>query len=162
MTNESRFIASGPIVVGVDGSDVSAGALKHAAELASAFDTDLVAVLAWQKPPLYGGYLTSDWAPEDEFRHALEDTITSVFGSNPPDRLRTEIIQGTPAPVLVEASKNAQMLVVGRSRHGGFAGRSVSTACADHAECPVLVYNGTGIKVVRVKHLSKPPTRVHY
>ncbi|MDD0857766.1 universal stress protein [Arthrobacter alpinus] len=54
-------------------------------------------------------------------------------------------VRGTPARVLMEHSKSAQMLIVGSRGHGGFAGMllgSVSSACAEHAGCPVLVVHG--------------------
>jgi len=52
-------------------------------------------------------------------------------------------VQGHPAPVLVEASKGADLLVIGCRGHGEFAGMligSVSEFCATNAHCPVLVH----------------------
>lgn len=150
MSEESTTPSTPPIVVGIDGSDASAAALKRAASIANALNTDLVAVSAWQIPAFYGGYVMSDWSPEGDCRQVLRDTVASVFGSNPPAGLKTELREGNPTEVLLDASKDAQMLVVGSRGHGGFAGLllgSVSSACAEHAECPVLVYHGPGIEV---------------
>ena len=52
-------------------------------------------------------------------------------------------VQGHPAPVLVEASRGADLLVVGSRGHGEFAGMllgSVSQYCVTQAHCPVLVF----------------------
>lgn len=49
---------------------------------------------------------------------------------------------GPPAKVLVQESRDAQLLVVGRRGRGGFLAQvmgSVSGACVAHAHCPVLV-----------------------
>jgi nucleotide-binding universal stress UspA family protein len=53
------------------------------------------------------------------------------------------VVEGHPAPVLVEASKAADLLVVGNRGHGEFVGMvigSVSEHCAANAHCPVLVH----------------------
>jgi nucleotide-binding universal stress UspA family protein len=53
--------------------------------------------------------------------------------------------EGHPSAVLVAASTGADLLVVGSRGHGGFVGMlvgSVSTACVEHAHCPVLVTHG--------------------
>ena len=52
-----------------------------------------------------------------------------------------------PAPVLVEASKGADLLVVGSRGHGEFVGMligSVSEYCVTNAHCPVLVHRDPG------------------
>ena len=56
-------------------------------------------------------------------------------------------VQGHPAPLLVEASKGADLLVVGSRGHGEFVGMligSVSEYCATNARCPVLIHRAVG------------------
>jgi nucleotide-binding universal stress UspA family protein len=56
-------------------------------------------------------------------------------------------VQGHPRPVLIEASRSADMLILGRRGHGGFRGLllgSVSSALVAHAHCPVLVVHTPG------------------
>ena len=52
---------------------------------------------------------------------------------------------GPAAPNLIEASKDAAMLVLGTRGRGGFKGLvmgSVSSSLAAHAQCPVLIHHG--------------------
>ncbi len=139
--------SSARIIVGVDGSDSSIGALKEANRLADALDVELVALSTWFFATGYGGYYGTDWSPkaaQAEMEQILEDAIDKAFGPTTPERLRTEVVEGLPARTLIQASKDAFMLVVGSRGHGGFAGMllgSVSSALAEHAHCPVLVYH---------------------
>lgn len=129
------------IVVGLDGSDESLEALKRAYRIATALHASVTAVTVWRYPAAYGSFAT-DWSPEDDARRVQDDTVRSVFGNEAPDWFQTKVVEGVPAEVLIKESDGAEMLVVGSRGHGGFAGLllgSVSSACAEHAHCPVLV-----------------------
>ena len=59
------------------------------------------------------------------------------------------VAEGHPAKVLIDASHDATVVVVGCRGHGGFVGAllgSVSHAVVAHAECPVVV----------IRHPKKP------
>ncbi|OIQ68955.1 universal stress protein [mine drainage metagenome] len=140
--NESDYI-----VVGVDGSESSKNALRWAAKLAPALGNRIEVVVAWEYPMMLGweGGIPDWWRPDEDAKKILQESLEAVFEKNPPKGLVSQIRQGHPSTVLLEASKDAQMLIVGSRGHGGFAGLllgSVSSACAEHATCPVLVVHG--------------------
>lgn len=138
------------IVVGVDGSDSSKQALLWARYLAKAMSCSVEAVNVWQPVQSYGvGYgwvaLPTDWNPATDAEVLLQDTIKEVYGDDLPVDLKITTLEGLAAKELLKASDGAQMLVVGSRGHGGFAGLllgSVSSACSEHATCPVLVVRG--------------------
>ncbi len=136
----------GRIVVGVDGSAPSKVALRWAARIAPVISGDIQAVIVWEYPVSYGwATVPEDWRPDLDASKVLEETLDDVFGANWPSGLVTTVREGHASAVLLNASKNADMLVVGSRGHGGFAGLllgSVSAACAEHAHCPVLVVHG--------------------
>ena len=75
-------------------------------------------------------------------RRTIHDAASTVFGDELPAWFTTSAQNGSAARVLIEASRGAQMLVLGTRGHGGFVGLmlgSVSSACATHAHCPVLI-----------------------
>jgi nucleotide-binding universal stress UspA family protein len=132
------------IVAGVDGSDNSKDALRWAGRQAELTGATLDAIITWEIPAFSG------WAPADaedlEFprfaEQALNQAVDEVFGRDHPAWLRTRVVAGHPAQVLVEASAGADLLVVGSRGYGGFADAllgSVSTYCVHHAHCPVVV-----------------------
>jgi nucleotide-binding universal stress UspA family protein len=143
--------ADNRIVVGVDGSKSSHQALRWARFLADTTGCSVEAVMAWQPLSAYSwatmGWAAypGDWDPAADAHKALTDAVEEVFGATPPANLTIAVREGGAAQVLLEAGAGARMLVVGSRGHGGFAGLllgSVSSACAEHASCPVLVVHG--------------------
>ena len=135
------------IVVGVDGSASSKDALRWAARLAPSLGATIDAVVAWEYPLVFGldAGVPSAWNPDETAKEILEKSLEEVFGKDRPAGLVGGISQGHPTFVLLEASKEAEMLIVGSRGLGGFVGLllgSVSSACAEHAHCPVLVVHG--------------------
>ena len=139
--NESSVKA--PIVVGVDGSETGDVALRWAARLAQCLDCSVHAMLVWQDVAAGTGEVVMppvDWQALGE--RTLEDSLTKVFGSERPAGLTTSVVEGHPSHTLVEASRDATMLVIGSRGHGGFVGLllgSVSRTVSAHAHCPVFV-----------------------
>lgn len=135
------------IVVGVDGSEPSKEALRWASRVAPAIGADIEAVNSWEFPNSYGWApaFLGGWSPEADSAKVLEQTLDDVFGSERPKNLTASVRQGRASHELLVASADADMLVVGSRGHGGFTGLllgSVSSACAEHAKCPVLVVHG--------------------
>ncbi|HEY8295297.1 MAG TPA: universal stress protein [Micrococcaceae bacterium] len=142
--------ASNPnrIVVGVDGSDYSTGALRLAGRLAAALGAPLEAVTCWSPLDSYAaadlpvGSFPEKGQLEDEAKRLVVQAAERAFGTNPPARMDITVRYGPTAKILVEESRTAQMLVVGRRGRGGFLGQvmgSVSSVCSAHAHCPVVV-----------------------
>jgi nucleotide-binding universal stress UspA family protein len=131
------------IVVGVDGSGSSRQALLWAARQAGLTGARLRAVMSWHLPstaymmPLPDG-LDMQKATAEELDRTLHETL----GDNPGIPVTTVVVEGHPALVLLDAAKDADLLVVGSRGHGAFAGMllgSVSEHCVTHAHCPVVV-----------------------
>ena len=137
------------IVVGVDGSPCSQAALAWAAREARLRGTVLTLVGAWQLPA--GSYAGAGWAgvlPElaDDCKLASADQIdracTAVGSALEGLDVTRSVREGGAANVLIEASRDADMLVVGTRGHGGFVGMllgSVSAQCAHHSHCPLVI-----------------------
>ncbi len=147
---------AGRVVVGVDGSESSIGALRRGIRIAQGMGIGLEAVTAWSYPPMFTGGAPGDWSPEADAQEVLEHAIAEVFPNGAPDWFGAHIAQGPSAQVLIEAGQGAEMLVVGSRGRGGFSSLllgSVSSAVAEHATCPVLVYHHEAKEVLH----SQPP-----
>ncbi len=132
------------IVVGVDGSRSSIEALELAARQAELTGATLEAIAAWEWPSSYGWMLPvpEGWDPAADAQKILDEAVGTLRRTHPSITVVTRVVEGHAAPVLVSASKGADLLVVGSRGHGEFAGMllgSVSEHCIAHAHCPVLV-----------------------
>jgi nucleotide-binding universal stress UspA family protein len=136
---------AGRIIVGIDGSLASIGAMRWAARQASLTDSILDVVMTWDWPPSHGWAMPfpSGYDPEESVRKALDEAVTELRTSYPAIDITARVVHEHPAPLLVEESKGADVLVLGSRGHGEFAGMligSVSEFCATNAHCPVLVH----------------------
>lgn len=142
------------VVVGIDGSSDSLGALAFAFDHASRHGLRLVTVHTWDIPPI--GALTGVPAPEPpellqsraeaEVRSAVEEL--AGFSQRYPDvDVEHRVIRGPATPNLVAESAGAALLVVGSRGRGGFAGLllgSVSHGVLHQAKCNVAVVTAKG------------------
>jgi nucleotide-binding universal stress UspA family protein len=137
----------GTIVVGVDGSEGSVAALRFALEEAKIRGAELRAVSAWHVPPaVYGAGMAPAGLDLDEYRKlaekALAASVSEAAGGASDVAVTPILREGGPSDVLLEESKDADLLVVGTRGLGGFKGLllgSVSQQVAHHASCPVVV-----------------------
>ncbi|AOT02459.1 universal stress protein [Arthrobacter sp. U41] len=136
------------IVVGVDGSEFSTTALRLAGRMATCLGAPLEVVTCLGTSDLFlASHLPEESSPtttqlEESAKRLVDQSLERAFGGTLPEGLTRTVKFGPPAKVLVEESRNAQLLVVGRRGRGGFLAQvmgSVSGACAAHAHCPVLV-----------------------
>ncbi|MDG6105871.1 universal stress protein [Dactylosporangium aurantiacum] len=127
-----------PVVAGADGSPGGQQALELAFREASARKVPLVAVRAWQEP---ASRLARRVNP-DRLAADLAADLGQLQAKDPAVRLEPRVVHGPPVQVLLDAARDALMVVLGARGHGGFAGLrigGVTQHVLEHAETPVLV-----------------------
>ena len=156
-------MATGTWVVGVDGSEDSRTALEWAVAQATGRDVEIVALSTLRAPILPGDAigqpaLLMDWRGfEAELRRRVEEIIASVRRDDGSTVLEIvpRVVEGRAAHTLIEASREAELLVVGSRGRGGLSGvvlGSVSRQCATHATVPVAVVPHAAA-LIPVRHL---------
>lgn len=132
------------IVVGVDGSVPSKAALSWAIKQARLTGAAVEAVIAWEFPATYGYPVpllpSTNFA--DVAAEVLATAIAEVSGPDERAAISPRVVEGNAAQVLLDASAEAELLVVGSRGHGGFVEAllgSVGQHCVHHATCPVVV-----------------------
>jgi nucleotide-binding universal stress UspA family protein len=136
---------AGRIVVGIDGSPASLVALEWATRQAELTNSALRIVGTWNWPTSLGWTIPipDGFDPQQNVEKALDQVEADIRAKHPTIEISTGALQGHPAPILVEESKGADLLVVGSRGHGEFVGMligSVGEYCATNAHCPVLVH----------------------
>ena len=137
------------IIVGVDGSHGAHQALEWAIKEAAAHNAPLtvltvheVAASGWTGNPII---LPPDLPAVEEARQAAEETVRktlSELGEPRPASVTVRAVNGIAAEELLNASRDADLLVVGFRGTSGFARMvlgSVSNKVVHHARCPVVV-----------------------
>jgi len=140
------------ITVGIDGSHDAHRALEWAMSEAAVRHVPLtvvtvheVAVSGWTGQPII---FPADQADLEKARQAAEETVAKAagqLGESQPASVTVRAVNGFPAQELIEASRDADLLVVGSRGGGGFARLmlgSISQKVVHHAHCPVVVVPG--------------------
>jgi nucleotide-binding universal stress UspA family protein len=126
-----------PVVLGLDAANPDTSLIEFAFEAAGLRATALRVVYAWNRPPFR----------DHRGRFGAEpDSLSEVLGpwreKFPTVEVMAESRTGGAADLLIEASREASLVVVGRRvRRGPFTGHigSVTHAVLHHATCPVAV-----------------------
>jgi nucleotide-binding universal stress UspA family protein len=137
---------AGRIVVGVDSSRGSSAALEWAVDEARRRGAALHVVTAWELPTALGAPipLPTGFAPAALAHAAAEEEVRAALADATDVPVEITVVEGHPRTVLLEAAKDALLLVVGRRGRSSWAGLtlgSVSEACARSAPCPVVIVN---------------------
>ena len=138
------------VVVGIDGSTESRAALRFALEDAARRGQDLQ-VVSVLLPPQYWPEAYGVAGPptivarKGDLRAAAHRLLDEVVAERPDlAAVRVELheLEGQPAAVLIDQSRDADVLVIGHRGLGGFASAllgSVGLQCVLHARCPLVV-----------------------
>lgn len=144
----SKLSAHPGIVVGVDGSPASTVAVQWAARDAELRKVPLTLVHVvratagtWLETPLLPEWMRGQ---RERGRQVIDDALKIVDEScqRGPAQVHCEMPSANAVPALVDLSKNADLVVVGRHGTGTLRGRhmgSVTSGLVYHAHCPVAV-----------------------
>jgi nucleotide-binding universal stress UspA family protein len=129
--------------VGVDGSEQSKEALRWAVRQAELAGGQVRAVMCWDVPA------SAAWAPmadltvmEEATGKELNRAIEEALGADRASAVTPVVTEGRPSHILLGESDHADLLVVGASGRGAFAGMllgSVTDHLVSHASCSVVV-----------------------
>ena len=133
-------------VVGADGSENARHAAEWAVDQAVGRDVRIIVLATWTVPLVSTGMVPStivfpDWsALESELQHSTEALAAEL--SRDGVEVEARIAQGSAAHALIEASREADLLVVGARGLGRVKGLmlgSVSQRCVSHSVVPTAV-----------------------
>ncbi|GAA0808234.1 universal stress protein [Spirilliplanes yamanashiensis] len=133
-----------PVVVGLDESSCAEVAAGFAFDQAAARGAAVHAVRAWMPPPdpWIGPPVPDREEVSAAERRALTDQLAGWRDKFPAVAVTADVVVGHPARVLTDASRDAQLIVVGSRGRGGFRSLllgSVSRHLLQHSRCTVAV-----------------------
>lgn len=135
----------GRILVGIDGSESGDAALRWAVEQARESGDSLEVLAAWSYPAASGFPLADPPPPKEQLQseaaELVDDSLERIGGAEGVELVK-RVVPGPAQIALVEASEQADLLVVGtgtRNIPGGKMLGSVSEYCVAHAASPVTV-----------------------
>ncbi|WP_280885958.1 universal stress protein [Streptomyces sp. LBL] len=138
----NRQGAFGRVVVGVDDSPESRAAVRFAFREARARGCALHAVQAWRRPA-HEHTDTAARTHEERVSAFLADALRDAVREHPEVDLQPRTVEGPAHRVLLDASADADLIVVGaeRRRHGhsGLHLGRVTHVLLHHSACPVAV-----------------------
>ena len=136
------------IIVGVDGSSHSRRALEWALKEAAIRRSPVTVLTVHQLVRGYFGhgvaYANDAELTEQAGKKAQEETnkVLGELGGSRPESVTVQALSGIPAEELLDAARDADMIVLGSRGAGGFAQLlmgSISAQVAHHAHCPVVI-----------------------
>lgn len=135
------------IIVGVDGSENAASALRFAVREGELRDVSVTAVMAWgflnQHHAVIGPEFQAHY-DDDAALTALRTYVHEALPESKFDSVALMAVNEAPMAALMKQSRFAEMLVVGTRGRGSVRSLllgSISSQCAQHAKCPVVVVN---------------------
>lgn len=136
---------SGEIIVGIDGSEQSYGALQWAVNEAKIRQVPVRVVTAYSLPVFSGSGFDAGYSVVDE--QALRQGVAQILDEaharvgEADVEIRATVETGDATGILLELSKKADLVAVGSRSHGSFLGRllgTVSTSLPAHSHAPTV------------------------
>jgi len=148
------------VFVGVDGSADGDTAIRWAARDASmrSLPVTLIQVVAASPAnSMMGPHGTMTQRQEDQAHQIIERArrIVGELDGQKPAEVHTEVTYAAVVSALIDASKDAQMVVVGSRGRGGVGRQmpgSVAWGLIKHAHCPVAVVHDPGTAQLEINH----------
>jgi len=139
-------LASNRIVVGVDGSEASNRALEFACARAALTSEKVLAMHAWFPTGValdrYGYVPPVSGETVEQARSSLDEVVAKAHADHPEVEIESVVRRDAPSRALVEASRDASLVVVGSRGLGAVAQVILGSTSHDvihHAHCPVAV-----------------------
>ncbi|GGX03005.1 universal stress protein [Streptomyces malachitofuscus] len=151
MVVRGREDPQGPVLLAVDGSPAGKAAASFAFAEAALRGAPLVALHVWntwsEQTPYEGpadplNVVVDLDRLEERHRRLLEEAVAPERAARPEVAVELRLERARVRHALLDATREAQLVVTGARGHGGFTGMllgSVSQALLYHADCPVTV-----------------------